>query len=144
MSGEDARPMPEHNSYSPAATPHPPTPSPPPGVSLGQELEGFREFTSGLPPDMRGLAISNSDLIREVHNSFARPEPLVPDEDDKANKVGGLRAGPAHASCCRIPVSTQLTLDLLGSKHTDVLGWTLLILLLSWLADWVCGRVGAG
>uniref|UniRef100_A0A7S0RD90 Ubiquitin carboxyl-terminal hydrolase n=1 Tax=Chlamydomonas leiostraca TaxID=1034604 RepID=A0A7S0RD90_9CHLO len=57
-----------------------------PGVELGEALTDFRAFTSDMPPDIKGLAISNSDVIRGVHNSFARPEPLVPDEDQKGGK----------------------------------------------------------
>lgn len=47
-------------------------------------MKDFREFTMVLPPEFRGEALSNSDLIREVHNSFARSSPFV----DETQKTG--------------------------------------------------------
>jgi ubiquitin carboxyl-terminal hydrolase L5 len=41
-------------------------------VKLGKTLEEFKEFTGELPADMKGLAISNSETMRSVHNSFSR------------------------------------------------------------------------
>eukprot|EP01102_Stenamoeba_stenopodia_P018407 TRINITY_DN6742_c0_g1_i1.p1 TRINITY_DN6742_c0_g1~~TRINITY_DN6742_c0_g1_i1.p1 ORF type:complete len:226 (+),score=61.69 TRINITY_DN6742_c0_g1_i1:459-1136(+) len=49
-------------------------------IELGEELTNFKAFTSDFPPEMKGLAISNSELIRNLHNSFARPEPWVVEE----------------------------------------------------------------
>ncbi|RKP07995.1 ubiquitin carboxyl-terminal hydrolase [Thamnocephalis sphaerospora] len=46
-------------------------------IDLGKELVQFREFAQDLPPDMKGLTISNSENIRRVHNSFARSEAFV-------------------------------------------------------------------
>ncbi|OAR02441.1 hypothetical protein LLEC1_07771, partial [Akanthomyces lecanii] len=45
-------------------------------VDIGEKLRDFRDFTMVLPPEFRGEALSNSDLIREVHNSFARSNPF--------------------------------------------------------------------
>ncbi|TKR80120.1 hypothetical protein L596_014246 [Steinernema carpocapsae] len=42
------------------------------GIKLGQILEDFRSFTHTFDPSNRGLCLSNSDPIRDVHNSFAR------------------------------------------------------------------------
>ncbi|KFX92193.1 hypothetical protein V490_05521 [Pseudogymnoascus sp. VKM F-3557] len=54
------------------------------GVALGKELEGFKEFTSQFPPEFRGEALSNSDRIREVHNSFAKSSPFSMEEQQRA------------------------------------------------------------
>ncbi|KAJ1947419.1 hypothetical protein EC988_005421, partial [Linderina pennispora] len=48
-------------------------------LDLGEALTNFRSFSVDLPPDMRGLALTNSDQIRDVHNSFARSDPFISD-----------------------------------------------------------------
>lgn len=44
------------------------------GIELGETLDKFKEFTKDFDPQMKGLALSNSDIIRVVHNSFARQQ----------------------------------------------------------------------
>lgn len=43
-----------------------------PHVRLGDTLTDFRDFVSSFDSAMKGLALSNSDVIKSVHNSFAR------------------------------------------------------------------------
>lgn len=57
-----------------------------PDVELGEELSEFKAFASILDPESRGMAIENADHIREIHNSFARPEPFL-NEDVKAENA---------------------------------------------------------
>ena len=46
-------------------------------IDVGGQLREFKEFTAGLPAEFRGEALSNSELIRDVHNSFAKSSPFV-------------------------------------------------------------------
>merc|ERR1712093_39534 len=57
-------------------------------VKLGKELEELKSFSLALDPGSRGWAVSNSEKIREVHNSFARSDPFehMRDPDDEREK----------------------------------------------------------
>jgi len=54
-------------------------------VTLGDTLREFKEFCGALDPETKGLALSNSDQIRSVHNSFAR-QTLFEFDSKKAEK----------------------------------------------------------
>ncbi|MCJ1408387.1 hypothetical protein MMC19_002462 [Ptychographa xylographoides] len=46
-------------------------------VDVGDKLREFADFTNRFPAELRGEALSNSELIRDVHNSFARASPFI-------------------------------------------------------------------
>ncbi|XP_030061540.1 ubiquitin carboxyl-terminal hydrolase isozyme L5 isoform X2 [Microcaecilia unicolor] len=41
-------------------------------IQLGETLSEFKEFSNSFDAAMKGLALSNSEVIRQVHNGFAR------------------------------------------------------------------------
>jgi len=43
-------------------------------VKLGKTLSDFKEFTASFDASMKGLTLSNSDTVRQVHNSFAKQQ----------------------------------------------------------------------
>ncbi|KAM4721915.1 ubiquitin carboxyl-terminal hydrolase isozyme L5 isoform 2-T2 [Rhinophrynus dorsalis] len=89
-----------------------------PDVHLGETLSEFREFTQSFDAAMKGLALSNSEVIRQVHNSFARQQMFEFDakstaKDDDAfhfvsyvpvngrlYELDGLREGPIDLGAC--------------------------------------------
>lgn len=89
-----------------------------PDVALGAELEQYRDFASALPSDVRGLTLGQMDSIRNIHNSFNRPEPFVMEsraatkDDDVFHfiayvpvggqvwELDGLKAGPILLGDC--------------------------------------------
>ncbi|GEQ68153.1 hypothetical protein JCM33374_g1820 [Metschnikowia sp. JCM 33374] len=60
-------------------------------LDIGSELSNIHGFVAGFDPDMCGDILSNSEVIREVHNSFSAPKFIDssdisrPDVDEKNN-----------------------------------------------------------
>ncbi|XP_074647990.1 ubiquitin carboxyl-terminal hydrolase isozyme L5-like [Tubulanus polymorphus] len=65
-------------------------------IELGETLGQFKEFTQSFDPATKGLSISNSDVIKSVHNSFARQQmfefdhKMATKDDDVFHFVGYL------------------------------------------------------
>ncbi|KAG9483413.1 hypothetical protein GDO78_009368 [Eleutherodactylus coqui] len=89
-------------------------------VHLGETLSEFKEFTQSFDAAIKGLALSNSEVIRQVHNSFARQQMFEFDaksstKDDDAfhfvsyvpvngrlYELDGLRDGPIDLGPCNL------------------------------------------
>lgn len=56
-----------------------------PDVDLGLSLSEFKEFCASFNPQLKGLALTNSETVRTVHNSFAR-QTLFEFDSKKATK----------------------------------------------------------
>ena len=56
-------------------------------IDVGDQLSNFYEFAQNFPPEILGETISNSDLIRETHNSFAKSSPFA-DETQRDPSAG--------------------------------------------------------
>uniref|UniRef100_A0AAV2L1G7 Ubiquitin carboxyl-terminal hydrolase n=1 Tax=Knipowitschia caucasica TaxID=637954 RepID=A0AAV2L1G7_KNICA len=89
-----------------------------PDIELGNTLSEFREFSQSFDAGMKGLALSNSEVIRQVHNGFARQQMFEfdakstsKDEDafhfvsyvpvnGRLYELDGLREGPIDLGVC--------------------------------------------
>uniref|UniRef100_A0A7N8YLI6 Ubiquitin carboxyl-terminal hydrolase n=1 Tax=Mastacembelus armatus TaxID=205130 RepID=A0A7N8YLI6_9TELE len=89
-----------------------------PDMLLGDTLTEFREFSQSFDAAMKGLALSNSEVIRQVHNGFARQQMFefdakssAKDEDafhfvsyvpvnGRLYELDGLREGPIDLGAC--------------------------------------------
>ncbi|XP_077573557.1 ubiquitin carboxyl-terminal hydrolase isozyme L5 isoform X1 [Stigmatopora nigra] len=89
-----------------------------PDMLLGHTLTEFREFSQSFDAAMKGLALSNSEVIRQVHNGFARQQMFefdakssAKDEDafhfvsyvpvnGRLYELDGLREGPIDLGAC--------------------------------------------
>lgn len=65
-------------------------------VEIGQVLDNFKSFAQELPPDLRGLCLSNSLEIRQIHNEFGNLEELLAFGDDGNSEKDSSSKDPFH------------------------------------------------
>lgn len=65
-------------------------------IDIGSELGNFKSFVEGFDSVMVGDTVSNSDLIRRIHNSFSAPLSLLIDEDKDAKRPDSKDDGVFH------------------------------------------------
>ncbi len=41
-------------------------------IDIGSDLQAYKDFTAGLPAELKGLALDDVKRVRNAHNSFAR------------------------------------------------------------------------
>lgn len=83
-------------------------------VELGEELTNLQAFSAGLDPQTRGEIITNSQKIREVHNSFARNDPFHLEENQPQSE-----SEDAFHFISYVPIEGQLY-ELDGLKKSPV------------------------
>lgn len=69
------------------------------GIDLGENLSNFRSFTSEIDSESKGIAIGNSTILMEAHNSFARPEPFLTEESKSATDDADAYHFIAYVPC---------------------------------------------
>jgi len=112
-----------------------------PDIEIGPGLQDFKDFTIQFPSELRGEALSNSDLIRGTHNSFARSDPFQSDEsrvatedddvyhfisfsviNDTLLELDGLQPGPINHGPCTDDTFPDKVLGLLRDRISTHFG----------------------
>lgn len=56
-------------------------------VDIGPHLTEFKQFTESMPPDLKGLTLTNATVIRNAHNSFRPPDSALLLKQSKKGKA---------------------------------------------------------
>ncbi|XP_062583845.1 ubiquitin carboxyl-terminal hydrolase BAP1-like [Saccostrea cucullata] len=75
-------------------------------VKLGEALSKLKEFSRGMGPEDKGVAIGNMPALASAHNSHARPEPRHPPE--KQQGLSTVRTMEAFHYVSYVPINGRL------------------------------------
>ncbi|XP_025423713.1 ubiquitin carboxyl-terminal hydrolase isozyme L5 [Sipha flava] len=76
-----------------------------PDIDLGTTLSEFKEFSQKFDANMKGLALSNSQKIRTVHNSFGRSNSIFEFDDSAKPKS---KSDEAYHFVAIVPIEGRL------------------------------------